>query len=159
MPLLLPTLQSKKATESINSRLALVMKSGKYSLGYKTALKTLRSGKGVSRGEFLMGGNSCTVATLNLCVRSPCLYGMVESCAPFQATLPLLPDVAAKLIIISSNIQPVRKSELEYYAMLAKTGVHHYSGSELSYAAGSAGGEGGNMRLTGSSGSHDLGIV
>lgn len=38
--------QTKKAAESINSRLALVMKSGKYSLGYKTALKTLRSGKG-----------------------------------------------------------------------------------------------------------------
>jgi ribosomal protein L30E len=41
---------------------------------------------------------------------------------------PLLPT--AKLVIISSNIPPVRKSELEYYAMLSKTGVHHYSGSE-----------------------------
>lgn len=37
---------------------------------------------------------------------------------------------AAKLVIISSNIQPVRKSELEYFAMLSKTGVHHYAGSE-----------------------------
>jgi hypothetical protein len=37
--------KSKKATESINSRLALVMKSGKYTLGYKTTLKTLRGGK------------------------------------------------------------------------------------------------------------------
>lgn len=36
----------KKNAESINSRLALVMKSGKYTLGYKTVLKTLRSGKG-----------------------------------------------------------------------------------------------------------------
>mmetsp|Transcript_4798 Transcript_4798/g.8337 ORF Transcript_4798/g.8337 Transcript_4798/m.8337 type:complete len:132 (-) Transcript_4798:475-870(-) len=71
---------SKKAAENINSRLALVMKSGKFQLGYKTALKTLRSGK-------------------------------------------------AKLVIISSNIQPVRKSELEYFAMLSKTGVHHYAGS------------------------------
>ena len=35
----------KKAQESINSRLALVMKSGKYVLGYKQTLKTLRSGK------------------------------------------------------------------------------------------------------------------
>ncbi|CAJ0642443.1 8015_t:CDS:10 [Entrophospora sp. SA101] len=33
-------------TESINSRLALVMKSGKYTLGYKSTLKTLRQGKG-----------------------------------------------------------------------------------------------------------------
>lgn len=37
---------------------------------------------------------------------------------------------AAKLIIVSNNIQPVRKSELEYYAMLSKTGVHHYTGCE-----------------------------
>ena len=31
--------------ESINSRLALVMKSGKFTLGYKSTLKTLRQGK------------------------------------------------------------------------------------------------------------------
>uniref|UniRef100_A0A7S3QP72 Ribosomal protein eL8/eL30/eS12/Gadd45 domain-containing protein n=2 Tax=Eukaryota TaxID=2759 RepID=A0A7S3QP72_DUNTE len=73
---------AKKSAENINSRLALVMKSGKYQLGFKTALKTLRSGK-------------------------------------------------AKLLIVSNNIPPVRKSELEYYAMLAKTGVHHYSGNNI----------------------------
>jgi hypothetical protein len=39
-------LVQKKAQESINSRLALVMKSGKYTLGYKTVLKSLRSAKG-----------------------------------------------------------------------------------------------------------------
>jgi hypothetical protein len=37
---------------------------------------------------------------------------------------------AAKLVIISNNTEPIRKSEIEYYAMLSKTGVHHYSGSE-----------------------------
>jgi hypothetical protein len=36
----------KKNQDNINSRLALVMKSGKSTLGYKTCLKTLRSGKG-----------------------------------------------------------------------------------------------------------------
>ncbi len=35
----------KKTVESINSRLALVMKSGKYQLGYKKTLETLRQGK------------------------------------------------------------------------------------------------------------------
>ena len=35
----------KKAIESINSRLGLVVKSGKYVLGYKQTLKTLRQGK------------------------------------------------------------------------------------------------------------------
>jgi len=67
--------------EGINSRLALVVKSGKYTLGYKSTLKSLRQGK-------------------------------------------------AKLVIIASNCPALRKSELEYYAMLAKTGVHLYSGSK-----------------------------
>merc|ERR1712220_23363 len=74
--------KSKKGQDNINSRLALVMKSGKYTLGYKTVLKSLRSGK-------------------------------------------------SKLILISNNVPPVRKSEIEYYAMLSKTGVHHYSGTNI----------------------------
>ncbi|KAJ9557135.1 hypothetical protein OSB04_011749 [Centaurea solstitialis] len=36
-----------------------------------------------------------------------------------------------KLIIISNNCPPLRKSEIEYYAMLV--GVHHYNGHVLSY--------------------------
>jgi large subunit ribosomal protein L30e len=47
-------------------------------------------------------------------------------------------SIAAKLVIISSNCPPLRKSEIEYYAMLAKTTVHHYNGgnSELGNACG-----------------------
>ena len=43
-----PTKKSKaaKSSESISSRLALVVKSGKYFLGYKSALKQMRNGKG-----------------------------------------------------------------------------------------------------------------
>merc|ERR1712150_211156 len=74
--------KSKKTIESINSRLALVMKSGKFVLGYKQTLKTLRQGK-------------------------------------------------AKLVIIANNTPPLGKSEIEYYAMLAKTGVHHYNGNNI----------------------------
>ncbi|KAG9153590.1 hypothetical protein Leryth_008523 [Lithospermum erythrorhizon] len=62
------------------------MKSGKYTLGYKTVLKTLRNSKG-------------------------------------------------KLILISNNCPPLRKSEIEYYAMLAKIGVHHYNGTCPSFSA------------------------
>lgn len=58
------------------------MKSGKFSIGYKSTLKTLRQGK-------------------------------------------------ARLILISSNCPALRKSELEYYAMLSKTGVHHYGGNNI----------------------------
>merc|ERR1712087_938302 len=79
----------KRQAESISSRLALVMKSGKYTLGYKSTLKSLRGGK-------------------------------------------------AKLIMISNNCPPLRKSEIEYYAMMAKTGVHHFQGNnvELGTACG-----------------------
>ena len=38
--------KTKKTVESINSRLQLVMKSGKAVLGYKTTLKALRQSKG-----------------------------------------------------------------------------------------------------------------
>ena len=38
--------KAAKSSESIASKLALVVKSGKYTLGYKSALKQMRSGKG-----------------------------------------------------------------------------------------------------------------
>merc|ERR1712046_459750 len=74
--------KKKEGAENINTRLALVMRSGKVSLGYKQTLKTLRNGK-------------------------------------------------AKLVLISANCPALRKSEIEYYAMLAKTGVHHFAGSNV----------------------------
>nr|AAP80701.1 ribosome protein L30 [Griffithsia japonica] len=79
----------KKNTENVNARLALVVRSGKYTLGFKSTIKTLRTGK-------------------------------------------------AKLILISSNTAPLRKSELEYYAMLSKCPVHHFVGNnnELGTACG-----------------------
>merc|ERR1712028_12619 len=78
----MPAKAKKNTAESINSRLALVMKSGTATLGFKSTLKSLRQGK-------------------------------------------------SKLVIISNNCPPLRKSEIEYYAMLAKTGVHHYSGNNV----------------------------
>jgi len=53
-----PTKKSKtaKSTESIAARLALVVKSGKYTLGYKSALKQMRSGKGSSDSTTLRLG-------------------------------------------------------------------------------------------------------
>ncbi|MCO5569626.1 hypothetical protein L7F22_061237 [Adiantum nelumboides] len=40
------TKKTKKTQESINNRLVLAMKRGKYTLGYKMTLKSLRNGKG-----------------------------------------------------------------------------------------------------------------
>ena len=79
--------KGKKSAESMNSKLALVMKSGKAVLGYKSTLKSFRQGK-------------------------------------------------SKLV--SSNTLPLKKSEIEYYCMLGKVEVHHYSGdnNELGRACG-----------------------
>lgn len=68
-----------KSSDNINAKLGLVIKSGKYTLGYKSAVKALRTGK-------------------------------------------------AKLIIIAGNTPVLRKSELEYYAMLSKTQVYYFQG-------------------------------
>eukprot|EP01106_Pelomyxa_sp_JSP_P013414 TRINITY_DN39_c0_g1_i1.p1 TRINITY_DN39_c0_g1~~TRINITY_DN39_c0_g1_i1.p1 ORF type:complete len:122 (+),score=50.50 TRINITY_DN39_c0_g1_i1:95-460(+) len=37
----------------------------------------------------------------------------------------------AKLVIISSNCPPLVRSEVEYYAMLGRVGVHHYNGNNI----------------------------
>ncbi|KAI9221418.1 60S ribosomal protein L30 [Blastocladiella britannica] len=74
--------KNKKQGDNINQHLALVMKSGKTSLGYKSTIKSIRNG-------------------------------------------------SAKLVILSANIPPLRKSEIEYYAMLSKTLVHHYAGNNI----------------------------
>ena len=71
--------KSNKNQENINSKLALTIKSGKYTLGYKSVVKSLRTGK-------------------------------------------------AKLVIIDANTPVLRKSELEYYAMLSKTPVYYFQG-------------------------------
>merc|ERR1712039_979601 len=56
----------------------------------------------------------------------------------YKQTLKTLRNGKSKLVIIAANTPPLRKSEIEYYAMLAKTGVHHYTGdnNELGTACG-----------------------
>jgi len=49
----------------------------------------------------------------------------------YNSTLETLRNGKSKLVIISSNCPALRKSEIEYYAMLAKTGVHHYTGNNI----------------------------
>ena len=45
-----------------------------------------------------------------------------------KATVKAMRRGKAKMLLIASNCPTLRKSELEYLAMLAKTQVHHYSG-------------------------------
>ncbi|ELV09411.1 60S ribosomal protein L30 [Tupaia chinensis] len=55
----------------------------------------------------------------------------------YKQTLKMVRLGKAKLVILINNCPALRKSEIEYYAMLAKTGVPHYSGNiELGTAGG-----------------------
>ena len=45
----------KASTENINSKLSLVIKSGKYVLGYKSTLKSLRTGE----AKLVILSNNC----------------------------------------------------------------------------------------------------
>lgn len=59
-------------------------------------------------------------------------------CLGCKTSIHALRTGKAKLIIISNNCPALRKSEIEYYAMLSKCGVHHYHGdnNELGTACG-----------------------
>ncbi|KAJ2637674.1 60S ribosomal protein L30 [Coemansia sp. RSA 1286] len=54
-----------------------------------------------------------------------------KSTLGYKSTLKTLRNGKAKLVIISGNTPPLRKSEIEYYAMLAKTSVHHFGGNNV----------------------------
>uniref|UniRef100_A0A7S3SE71 Ribosomal protein eL8/eL30/eS12/Gadd45 domain-containing protein n=1 Tax=Strombidinopsis acuminata TaxID=141414 RepID=A0A7S3SE71_9SPIT len=74
--------KKSKNTDTLNQKLSLTIKSGKYRLGYKLALRSMRQGQ-------------------------------------------------AKMIIISNNCPAVRKTELEYYAILCGSKVQYFDGNNV----------------------------
>jgi large subunit ribosomal protein L30e len=104
--------KTKKATsDNINSKLQLVIKSGKVVSRYNRASVKRKAADG-----------SLSFQSLGL-----------------KSALKTMRNGKAKLVLISANTPPLRKSELEYYAMLSKTTVHHYQGSNV--ALGTAAGK------------------
>ena len=49
----------------------------------------------------------------------------------YRNTIKSLRSGQAKLILISNNCPAIRRTELEYYAVLAKADVHHFDGNNL----------------------------
>ncbi|CAI8501561.1 hypothetical protein FOG51_00761 [Hanseniaspora uvarum] len=56
----------------------------------------------------------------------------------YKSTVKAIRANKAKLVIIASNTPSLRKSELEYYGMLAKTKIYYFQGTnnELGTAVG-----------------------
>jgi ribosomal protein L30E len=50
----------------------------------------------------------------------------------YKSSIKSLRTGKAKLVLIAGNTPPLRKSEIEYYSMLAKTPVHHFHGNNVS---------------------------
>jgi len=81
--------KNRNTLDNLGNKLRLIIKSGKFSLGYNTTIKALREGK-------------------------------------------------CKFIVIANNCASTRRLELEYYAMLNKCPVNHFSGnnSDLGFSCG-----------------------
>ncbi|XP_046933350.1 60S ribosomal protein L30-like [Lynx rufus] len=49
----------------------------------------------------------------------------------YKQTLKIIRYGKVKLAVLDNNCPALRKSEIEYCGMLAKTGAHHYSGNNI----------------------------
>ncbi|KAK8936422.1 60S ribosomal protein L30 [Platanthera zijinensis] len=49
----------------------------------------------------------------------------------YKTVLRSLKGSMGKLVIIAYNSPPLRKSEIEYYSMFGKIGVHHFNGNNV----------------------------
>jgi hypothetical protein len=101
-----PTKKTKKTgSDSINSRLALVMKSGKYVLGYKSTLKTLRSGKAklvIIAGMF--NALQDTANRVNLTIREQATP--LLSASRSSSTTPCLPSAMSTTSLVTTYDYP-----------------------------------------------------
>ncbi|KII72501.1 60S ribosomal protein L30 [Thelohanellus kitauei] len=81
--------EKKQKSENINARLQLAIKSGRYTLGFKSCRRNLRNCK-------------------------------------------------SQLIIMANNVPQLRRCEVEYFAMLSRSMIYHFNGSnvELGTACG-----------------------
>ena len=49
----------------------------------------------------------------------------------YKSAIKALRQGQSKLILISNNCPAIRRTELEYYAMLSKAQVHHFDGNNI----------------------------
>jgi large subunit ribosomal protein L30e len=49
----------------------------------------------------------------------------------YKSAIKALRQGQSKLILIANNCPAIRRTELEYYAMLSKSQVHHFDGNNI----------------------------
>ena len=107
---------SKKITEGVNAKLQLVTKSGAYYLSVPRI--------SVHTFHFIL--TKVYFFTLSLSLSLSGKY-----CLGQKQTLKALRSGKSQMILISSNIPKLRKAEIIYYAMLARTPALEYSGNNI----------------------------
>ena len=136
---------SKKAQEGINNRLQVVMRSGKYTVRSFRSLERGGSSLRVQDDDdddfggpdgFVFATTTTTTTTsrrslLQISLISFFLSLSLFNTARVQDGSQNPPLWESETHLIANNVPPLRKSEIEYYAMLAKTGVHHYTGNNV----------------------------
>ncbi|XP_045567559.1 60S ribosomal protein L30 isoform X2 [Salmo salar] len=98
------------------------MKSGKYVLGYKQTQRMIRQGK----AKLVILANN-TPALSSRQYLATLAQPLKEEWDQHSTGHNQQPDQ----LYVKEMSPCMRKSEIEYYAMLAKTGVHHYSGNNI----------------------------
>ena len=59
------------------------------------------------------------------------LCSLTDVALGYKSAIKSLRQGQSKLIIIANNCPAIRRTELEYYAMLSKSQVHHFDGNNI----------------------------
>ena len=84
-----------------------------------------KSGKGAAAASKAVTVDNNINAKLKLVIQS----GKFK--IGYKNTIRALRGGQSKLILIASNCPAIRRTELEYYAVLAKSDVHHFDGNNV----------------------------
>ena len=94
----------------MNQKLGLVIKSGKYKLG-----------------KYWLLNWSARLDWWNSFLSKSLTYHRLG----YKSAIKALRQGQSKLILIANNCPAIRRTELEYYAMLSKSQVHHFDGNNI----------------------------
>ncbi len=73
----------------------------------------------IKSGKYRLGMDFSSLSNI-----SPVVIG-------YKSAIKALRQGQSKLILIANNCPAIRRTELEYYAMLSKSQVHHFDGNNV----------------------------
>ena len=122
----------KTGQSALNERLKLVIKSGKWVIGYGDALKSIRQVSGQRMNKTKQNKTIVGCARINKTMNFNFLvfflnhfYFWLVLCFFFVTTQ----QNKCKLLIMANNTPGLKRSQMEYYCMLGRVPVIHYDGA------------------------------